>query len=172
MEAGLEPLREVSIPKIAVLGNHDYYEGDPQQLCPLFERLEIQLLRNDHMVLQDRAAIIGLDSSHQEEDESERVLSETPEGMPRVIFWHEPDAVERLPKKAANLMIAGHTHGGQFLSPWGWGEFASKNAKKYVRGYFDTEPPIPLYVSRGIGTIGLHARLLAPAELSLITLYC
>lgn len=161
----LAPLAAIGIPVIATLGNHDYYEGSPSQLNNLFQRLDIRLLQNDSVEI-DGVTIIGLDSSHQEKHD----LTCIPEGNPKqltIIAWHEPDAVDLLPKGCANLMLSGHTHGGQVLSPWGWGEHGTKNGKKYIRGFFDSTP-VPLYVSVGIGTVFPYFRLFAHSEITII----
>ncbi len=165
---GLRALVALDLPTFAILGNHDYYDGEPEKLLVVFEDLGVKLLRNESVTIEG-VCLVGLDSSHQEEDDPDNALFEATEGCRRVIFWHEPDAVERLPKGSADLMVAGHTHGGQFMNPWGWGEFGTKNGKRYNKGLFD-QTPIPLYVSRGIGTVGVHARLFAPPEATLITL--
>lgn len=164
---GLLPLSTHRIPSIAILGNHDYYEGQPEQLFDVFSRLNITLLRNQDVTIND-VTYIGLDSSHQENDTPESVLNCDAQGR-RIIIWHEPDAVDRLKVACADLMLAGHTHGGQVLNPWGWGELSSKNGKRYNRGIF-RNTVVPLYVTRGIGTVGVHARLFTPPELTLLTL--
>lgn len=169
VQESLSPLADLNVPTLAILGNHDYYKGQPESLNEVFQKLNINLLRNQSQQING-VTYTGLDSSHQEQDElKDDVISATPNSR-QIIIWHEPDAVDRLPNTCtADLMIAGHTHGGQLLNPWGWGELSSKNGKKYNRGFFENTP-IPLYVSCGIGTVGVHARLFAPPELTLITL--
>lgn len=165
---GLSALMELDRPTFAILGNHDYYDGEPEKLLAVFSELGVKLLRNES-VLVEGVCFVGLDSSHQEEDDPDRALFEAQDGCRRVVLWHEPDAVDRLAAGSADLMLAGHTHGGQFMNPWGWGEFGTKNGKRYNKGMFE-KTPIPLYVSRGIGTVGVHLRLFSPPELTLVTL--
>jgi uncharacterized protein len=86
-----------------------------------------------------------------------------------VIVWHEPDAVDALPA-GPDLMVSGHSHGGQFLAPWGWAPGTSELGKKYIRGWYP-RAPVPLYVSRGVGTTGPPSRLFCPAEVSILTLH-
>jgi predicted MPP superfamily phosphohydrolase len=87
---------------------------------------------------------------------------------PVIVLWHEPDAVDLLPS-GAHLMIAGHSHGGQWRFPWGWTPMTTRNGRKYIEGFFP-DAPTPLYVSRGVGTTGPPARLGALPEVSILRL--
>ena len=55
------------------------------------------------------------------------------------------------------LMLAGHTHGGQ-IAPFGWAPFRPPGSGRYLRGWY-SDDPIALYVSRGLGTSTIPARL-------------
>ncbi len=66
-------------------------------------------------------------------------------------------------------MIAGHSHGGQFRTPWGWPPMRTENGSRYLEGFFP-DARTPLYVSRGVGTTFLPSRLFCPPEVSLLTL--
>lgn len=76
--------------------------------------------------------------------------------------------VDQLPIEAS-LMLSGHSHGGQFISPWGWAPMKTRGGKKYVRGFYP-DAPTPIYVSRGLGTTGPPSRLFCPPEVTILTL--
>jgi hypothetical protein len=91
-------------------------------------------------------------------------------GETNLLLSHNPDVFPVAARQGYNLMLSGHTHGGQvsveildqainparFLTP-------------YVYGLY-RQGPAAAYVTRGIGTIGIPARIGAPPEISLLRL--
>jgi hypothetical protein len=86
---------------------------------------------------------------------------------------HEPDYVEQVvlhPRfPLIDLMLSGHSHGGQIRLPFIGPLILPPMGQKYVEGLFHFGH-MQLYVNRGIGTVGLPFRLNCPAELTHITL--
>ncbi|MEQ1935324.1 MAG: metallophosphoesterase, partial [Fimbriimonadaceae bacterium] len=166
----LTPLRDHFC--VAVPGNHDYWSGDAALLEPICGELGINLLRNEAFE-HDGIGWVGVDSANANQhdplgaliDANQRVSPDSP----MITLWHEPDMVDELPDGTA-LMLAGHSHGGQWQFPWGWTPMSTRNGKKYVSGFYP-EARTPLYVSRGIGTTGPPARFGALAEVSILELY-
>lgn len=147
----LEPMLDFCGPSLAVPGNHDYYGGDAALLEPLYAAVGTRLLRNQRW---NCAGVnwVGVDSACEDRDDAIRALGGIDFREPVVIVWHEPDVVDTLPP-CADLMLSGHSHGGQFVTPWGWPPMTPTLGKKYVRGFYP-HAPVPLYVSRGVGTTG------------------
>ena len=91
-------------------------------------------------------------------------------GALNVLLSHNPDVFPVAAQQGYNLVLAGHTHGGQvnieildaginparFFTPYVYGLYRQGNAASYV--------------TRGIGTIGIPARIGAPPEISLLRL--
>ena len=70
--------------------------------------------------------------------------------------------------RAIPLTLAGHIHGGQFYLPvLGWS--AGRLITKYVMGHFQRDAS-QLYVSRGIGVVGVPIRVFVPPEIELFEL--
>jgi predicted MPP superfamily phosphohydrolase len=91
-------------------------------------------------------------------------------GALNVLLSHNPDVFPVAARQGYDLTIAGHTHGGQirleFLS-------ADLNPGRFYTRYVDgvyRRGPASIFVSRGIGTIAVPARLGAPPEVSLVRL--
>jgi predicted MPP superfamily phosphohydrolase len=153
---------------VAVPGNHDYWSGDATLLEPICGELGIHLLRNSSLS-HDGVGWVGIDSANAHQHDPIAALSRAEKALPLITVWHEPDMVDELPDGTA-LMVAGHSHGGQWQFPWGWTPMHTRNGEKYVSGFFP-DARTPLYVSRGIGTTGPPARFGALAEVSILELH-
>lgn len=167
LESVLEPLLLMRGSVIATPGNREYWKGLPEFMVPVLDELEIKFLNNE-VWLHHGIQWAGLDSANLGTPDPRGVLDQTTGDHPVIAVWHEPDVVESLPP-GADLMISGHSHGGQFRTPWGWAPMKTKNGVKYLDGFFPNAPT-PLYVSRGIGTTGPPSRLNCPPEVSILTL--
>ncbi|HXH62478.1 MAG TPA: metallophosphoesterase [Fimbriimonadaceae bacterium] len=167
LREALEPLKGYSGDCIAVLGNHDYYGGDPERLRPLLEEFGVRLLVNECWNVGG-VDWVGVDSATEGEADPYGTILKCDPTTPTIVLWHEPDFVDVLPK-GPDLMLAGHSHGGQFTTPWGWAPMTSRHGKKYLRGFY-TGSPVPIYVSRGLGTTGPPARLFCSPEVTVLTL--
>ncbi|MDI9637367.1 metallophosphoesterase [Kamptonema cortianum] len=168
LEFAMEEADAFAGKSVAVPGNHDYFTPWPPEFEALLKRKGVKLLRNEVTTL---AGIqwVGIDSANAGMADPFTPILECDPCEPMVVLWHEPDMVDYLPR-GAQLMLAGHSHGGQFLTPWGWAPKKTVNGRKYVRGFY-RHAPTPLYVSAGLATTGPPARLFCPPEVTLLTLY-
>ena len=88
-----------------------------------------------------------------------------------ILGLHGPGYVDELPKSVAPrpaLFLAGHTHGGQIRLP-GITPVLPVGSGRFVAGWY-RDTVAPLYVSRGIGTVFVPARLFCPPELPVFSL--
>ncbi|PYP39541.1 MAG: hypothetical protein DMD48_06155 [Gemmatimonadetes bacterium] len=86
----------------------------------------------------------------------------------RILLAHRPGAFDGAAPRAIPLTLAGHIHGGQFYLPVvGWSP--GRLITKYVMGHF-TQGSSQLYVSRGIGVVGVPLRVFVPPEIALFEL--
>lgn len=169
IEAAMAGLGAMKGRVLAIPGNHDYWAGTPERLLPLFDAWGIRLLRNESTLLEG-VTWIGIDSCNQRFANPLLAYAGVgPNDEARVVLWHEPDVVDCLPEPAS-LMISGHTHGGQFVTPWGWPPIRTRNGEKYLRGFFP-EASTPLFVTSGVGTTGPPSRWNCPPEVALLTLF-
>lgn len=160
-------LKAMSGNAVAVPGNRDYLDGDPSVLDEILRELDIRLLRNENW---NHLGInwLGVDSANALQADPIGTFEQVSNADPMIALWHEPDLVEWLPEGPV-LMLSGHSHGGQFTTPWGWAPVKSGNGEKYLRGYFP-QAPTPLYVSRGLGTTGPPSRLFCRPEVTILDL--
>jgi len=155
----------------AVLGNHDWwYNGD--EIFDAMTAEHLKVLENSASEInigKERLWIAGLADKWTRIPSVDKALKQIPEGDPILVITHNPDVFPSIPKRVS-LTMAGHTHGGQVAIP-GIGPLFVPSAygTKYARGHI-VEDGRHLFVSTGIGTTFLPARLCTPPEISLLIL--
>lgn len=167
---------------VAVLGNHDHWEGAPA--CrDMFRRLGVPMVENSRVFLTaaglrpcppkgaDALCIAGVGDLWCGDVDPVGALDGVPGAMPRLLLSHNPDVAEMLPGRLrVDLMLSGHTHGGQIRLPvLGTPQVPSRYGQRYAGGLCQG-PQCPVLVSRGVGMGGIPVRFQVPPEISRITL--
>ena len=164
---GLRLLADFPANVVIVPGNHDYYGGDASWLRPLIEGYGAHYLQNQ-MVEIGGVQWVGIDSANESQHDPDLAMKMLDPSKPSITLWHEGDFVDELPS-GTQLMLSGHSHGGQFTTPWGWAPMTVRGGSKYLRGFYP-DAPTPLYVTRGLATTGPPSRLFCRPEVSVLTL--
>ncbi len=162
----LAKLEEAECPVFATRGNHDVGRSENGVIQEVFKDYSSELLMNQ-LAEVDGVTIAGIDSASVGRPKPE-IIESARAGLPILALVHEPDYADSMPE-SVSLQVSGHSHGGQVCLPFGIPINTPALAKKYVAGYFESSK-IPLYVSRGVGTVGMRFRAFCPPELSLLTL--
>jgi len=177
----------------AVLGNHDHWT-DAELVTDNLREVGITVLDNDHQAIQvgeARLWLIGIDSRgitasggwisnlsrsdlralwRKEYDSLQGILEALPAKERRILLVHNPDFVETMPLEPIDLILSGHTHGGQVRLPiLGTPLLPSAYGHKYAQGLVRSDRT-PVYVNRGIGLIPPPVRFLCRPEVTLIRL--
>jgi predicted MPP superfamily phosphohydrolase len=160
-------------------GNHDYWHGLEPGL-QMMPRAGCQILTNQSLVLTSRRELTdagrglwlcGLDDLWTGKPELARTLAPIPADQPRLVLSHNPDVAEEQQGPRVDLMLSGHTHGGQVRIPTlGTPVLPSRYGQKYASGWVQG-PDYPVYVSRGLGASGMPVRLCVPPEVTLFELH-
>ncbi len=159
----------------AVLGNHDGQDKDLPQIRREFERAGITLLINEHRMLSigdGQFAIAGTDHVWYGNADLAETFEKIPEAVPILALVHEPDFFDQvIEHRRVMLQLSGHSHAGQCRVPWlGYAPIKVKYGRKYLVGKF-TRDGCHLFVTRGVGTVGLPVRFACPPELAMLTLH-
>jgi hypothetical protein len=161
--------------RFASLGNHDVLVGW-EIVVDALKTHGIPTLLNSHLPFERNNArlwLAGTRSSLEDVPDLEAAIPRqaTP-GEPIILLAHEPDyALQVVKHGRVDLMLSGHTHGGQVHLPFIGTprHMLPKGGRRFIHGRFDLGP-MQLYVNRGIGTVKLPVRFLCPPELTLFTL--
>ena len=150
------------------------------QVIPIFDGLDIKLLRHDYEVLEfengGKLTVLGMDCTHHlptDEARLARLVSRAPKDVPQLFVFHSPEMMPQATAHGIDLYMCGHTHGGQVRLPIiGPLLTSSQLGRRYVMGMYK-EWRTHLYVSRGIGLEGMSAprvRFMCPPEMTLMVL--
>ena len=154
-----------------VTGNHDHYSG-ASAWAALAGELGMRVLRNEHVRIGGEQGfdLIGVDDHRGgfaggPREDLARALAGRDAARPAILLAHDPSTWKRARHQGVDLQLSGHTHGGQI---WPFA-LAVRLVVPWVAGAY-REGRAQLYVSRGTGFWGPPMRLLAPAEITEITL--
>jgi predicted MPP superfamily phosphohydrolase len=165
-------------PTFAVLGNHDggawteVYEGrsSHQDVDRLLEDSGIELLHNRSKALTVRDSVlslVGTGDLWNEELDPHRAFAEVG-ADPVVLLSHNPDGKDLVANYPWQLMLSGHTHGGQVVVPFIGPRYAPVKDKRYVEG-LKPWGARQIQVSRGVGNIA-GVRFCCRPEITLLEL--
>ena len=169
-------LRELdSGDKMAVLGNHDQWDGKKTELRLVneLERAGIRVLRNRSEILVRGSSslyVAGTDDYWFSCD-LEKALHGIPQNRFKILLCHSPDVRQDVKDGTKiDITLCGHTHGGQVAIPFITRHFIPiKDPVRYQAGLVK-EANGYTYVNRGIGTLVFPIRVAAPPEITCITL--
>jgi uncharacterized protein len=155
------------------LGNHEVYAQAEDYATEQGARLGIHYLRSQAVRLKFGGAVMnlaGVDYQRFRRPYLRGAEKMVEPGVCNVLLSHNPDVFRRAARQGYDLTIAGHTHGGQVRVEILRTDLnVARFFTRYVDGLY-REGGRSVFVSRGIGTIGMPARLGAPPEVALLRL--
>ena len=163
VKEALEILSSIQRPVYGVPGNHDYSSGASfDRIAQYCQSTGGAWLLNQETLSQDgQIQIIGAIGNQPQ-------LPPLKQAIKRLLLVHYPLFVDQL-EGSFDLVLAGHSHGGQFRLPF-WGALVLPySVGSYDLGLFQTKAG-PLYVNPGIGTFSLPVRSWCRPEITVIEL--
>ncbi|WP_376776807.1 MULTISPECIES: metallophosphoesterase [Sporosarcina] len=184
-EASLILMKELTdaAPVYYVSGNHEWWSGAFSSLESSLEDIGVQILRNEHEVLEkgnDKIFIAGIDDpahdgSRAERETAEADIAKSIDGLEKdsftILLSHRPEMLSLYAKSDFNIVFAGHAHGGQVRIPFIGGLAAPNQGllPEYTAGKHELDQTM-MVVSRGLGNSIIPMRLFNRPEIVAVTL--
>lgn len=163
LEEALEILGRVRTPLFGVPGNHDYWSGIPfEPVRRVFETTGGAWLLDESREFKGKVNIVGL--SCKQENQPLPPLNPT---LKNILLMHYPAWADKLGGKKFDLLLAGHSHGGQVRLPFFGPLVVPFGVDGYDLGHFQTAGG-PLYVGSGIGCFYLNLRFNCRPEITVV----
>ena len=165
----------------AVLGNHDFsvrnalglrrHRDLHKAVADALGQHGIRVLRNETVRLSrgdDSLHLTGLEDLWSRVCNVDQAYADSNDALPRVVLAHNPCTIDHLQGRRCDLMLSGHTHGGQVDLP-GLGRVTlSRNGRRFAAGMYRVGAS-HLYVNKGVG-FGFRVRYNVRPEVALVTL--
>ncbi|MDD3342329.1 MAG: metallophosphoesterase [Sulfurospirillaceae bacterium] len=153
-----------------VPGNHEYFYG-VAEIMEHLEYLGVNVLLNRSVVIDDVINLAGVaDMMGKRFDflppNIQKALAHVRPELPTILLSHQPKIVKELTSEKIDLILSGHTHGGQIF-PFGLLVLLDQ---PYLSGLYQHTKQTQVYVSNGAGYWGPAVRMNAPSEITIIHL--
>jgi len=167
---GMQRVAEVvKQPVYGVLGNHDSIT-----MVPALESYGIQMLLNESVTVSrgnDNLHIAGVDDAHYFRVENiAKSAEQIVDDSVSIMLSHTPEIYRQVAHAGFNIMLSGHTHGGQICLPGGVALITVCDVpRRFVKGRWHFRG-MEGYTSVGTGSCGVPLRFFCPPEITLHTL--
>jgi len=156
-------------PLYGILGNHDSI-----RMTPALEAMGIRMLFNESETIargDETIHLAGIDDAHfYRADDIAKAAAAIPREAFSVLLAHTPESYREAADAGFDLMLSGHTHGGQLCLPGGFAIKLEARLPRHMGAGAWHHAQLAGYTSRGAGTSLTPVRLNCPAEVTLHTL--
>lgn len=162
---------QLSQPIYGVFGNHDSIG-----MLPDMEQMGVRMLLNENVRLEREQACIylaGIDDAHYYRvDNLEKAADAIPSDQISILLSHTPEIYRQAAHAGFDLILCGHTHGGQICLPGGIPVTLDSNCPRYMGSSAWSYLEMQGYTSAGAGTCIVNVRFNCPPEITLHRLRC
>ncbi|MEN3350042.1 MAG: uncharacterized protein V7632_3677 [Bradyrhizobium sp.] len=156
-------------PRYGILGNHDSI-----RMAPALEAMGIRMLFNEQLLIErdgETIHLAGIDDAHfYRTDDIPKAAAAIPRDAFSILLAHTPESYRQAAEAGFDLMLSGHTHGGQLCLPGGIAiKLEARLPRRMGKGAWRFEK-LAGYTSVGAGTSLAPVRLNCPAEITVHTL--
>ena len=154
----------------AVLGNHDHWT-DASLIADLFRAEGIRVLINEGSRIDLRSEsfwLAGVDDTMVGLEDLSLALAGSSDDEMKLLLAHNPVILRRAALASVDLVLSGHTHGGQ-VAIRGERSASGRPRRRMLKG-LGRRANTQIYVNRGLGTVVLPIRYGCPPEISLLEL--
>ena len=155
----------------SVLGNHDHWADSERSRHWL--RRTGQNLRHKLIPIEkdgERLWLAGAGDLWEDHRSLDHMLGAVPKNDCRIVLAHNPDTADDSHRARVDLMLSGHTHGGQVKVPFVGSPVLPVRNKAYTHGLKRSPRGTPVFISRGIGWSVLPVRFNCTPEIAVLEL--
>ncbi|MBW7888994.1 MAG: metallophosphoesterase [Bacteroidetes bacterium] len=175
LQNDVAPLKELSAPygKYFTTGNHEYYSGAPEWIA-YAGTLGFDVLMNEHRAVEkenEKIILAGVTDFtagqfyKEQASDPRKAIDSAPNDAVKILLAHQPRTIYNIEGLDYDLVLSGHTHGGQFF-PW---NLLATFGQPFIKGLHQWNSAL-VYVSKGTGYWGPPVRLGARSEITVVTL--
>ena len=152
-----------------ILGNHEYFH-DPLKIIDFIKTTQITLLLNENVTIDAlKLNVVGVTDRIGYrvgllQPDIHKAFKDSNSDYKTILLAHQPRYIEELDNYTPELILSGHTHGGQI---WTF-EYLVRLQQPYVKGLHKLPNGSTIYVNSGIGFWGPPMRLASQAEIAYI----
>lgn len=174
-----EILKGIDAPlgKFAILGDEDEVNGKTKKLVKsILYNSDFEILTNSSVRIRNKSSssitLVGIDSLVNGDPDPAKAMKKISKDEFNILITHCPDLLTSSDLNMDNLdlMIAGHSLGGQVYLPLLGPLHSQKGALTYNHGSYNINNAV-LYVSNGLGTKGMDMRFMAPPQILMFRLH-
>ncbi|MBV5274653.1 MAG: metallophosphoesterase family protein [Lamprocystis purpurea] len=158
--------RHLRGPVYATLGNHDLIE-----MVPGIESLGIRVLMNESLIIErggQHLHLAGIDDPNRYATHNlEAATAQVPPDAPSILLAHSPEPYGAAASLGFDLMLCGHTHGGQICLPGGFALISHTQVPRFLRNGPWRWRQLRGYTSPGAGSSIVPARFNCPPEVTI-----
>lgn len=166
LSQGLEKIH-ANYGKYGVFGNHEYALYDEYDYEETMNNGGFKVLVDDWLDIQNiNVRLMGVDDYYLG-DPDEDLAYEARDGAYNILMTHEPDFVDKMDIDGVDLVLAGHTHGGQVSLPFLTEKIMPIGGERYLKGLYaiGNDDGTDLFVTKGIGMTKLPFRFMNVPEI-------
>ena len=162
LDEKLEELKKLKAKKIYLsFGNHEHYNSYAKWMLK-FTNMGFDVLYNTGELINDTGIFVGgVPDMYSVDPNYDKLMYYAKDENYKILMSHSPLLAKQIEKDKFNLIVSGHTHGGQIF-PF---HFVSKSANEYLAGMYEVNGN-SLYITRGAGYWGPPMRLFAPSDIT------
>lgn len=161
-------------PVIFITGNHDLANPEGEKLIKGLRKEGVIVLRNSSTVIRESdttSVIAGIEDAHFGGGDIDKAVKGIDDSTFNILLSHTP-AVATQVERPLDLVLSGHTHGGQVRLPFFGAIFLPDKEilPALIKGLSETEKGVMVYTDSGFGTSVIPVRFMDRSQISLITI--
>lgn len=169
----LDQLIAMNTPIYFVTGNHEWGNRRGKRFMKELRKRDVTILGNESIEIQAagiQLTLVGVHDTSTHHENIEDAFRHINETLYTILLSHSPYVIKTYPALPADLVLSGHTHGGQVRLPFFGAVISPRGGviQELDKGTFEWGRDKYIYVDSGLGTSMIPVRFLNQSQISLI----